>query len=93
MVDQINRQSFRCDWKIQRKLAWEIVVLTGTLSKFGRKEATQLLEDLGAKVTGSVSKKTDIVIFGTDAGSKLDKAHELNIKTMDEEEFEELLQK
>ena len=71
----------------------KIVVLTGTLSKFGRKEATQLLEDLGAKVTGSVSKKTDIVIFGTDAGSKLDKAHELNIKTMDEEEFEELLQK
>ena len=69
------------------------VVLTGTLSKYGRKEATQLLEDCGAKVTGSVSAKTDIVIFGVDAGSKLDKAHALGIRTMDEEEFEELLQK
>lgn len=69
------------------------VVLTGTLSKYGRKEATEILENLGAKVTGSVSAKTDIVIFGTDAGSKLDKANALNIKTMDEEEFEELLQK
>ena len=69
------------------------VVLTGTLSKYGRKEATQFLEDLGAKVTGSVSAKTDIVIFGVEAGSKLDKAHALVIKTMDEEEFEELLQK
>lgn len=69
------------------------VVLTGTLSKYGRKEATEILENLGAKVTGSVSIKTDIVIFGTDAGSKLDKANALNIRTMDEEEFEELLQK
>lgn len=71
----------------------KIIVLTGTLSKYGRKEATQILEDLGAKVTGSVSAKTDIVIFGEEAGSKLDKAHALNIRTMNEEEFEELLQK
>ena len=69
------------------------VVLTGTLSKYGRKEATEMLENLGAKVAGSVSKKTDLVIFGVEAGSKLDKAHELGIKTIDEEEFEELLQK
>ena len=71
----------------------KIVVLTGTLSKYGRKEATELLENLGAKVSGSVSSKTDIVIFGEEAGSKLDKAHALGIRTMDEEEFEELLQK
>lgn len=63
------------------------IVLTGTLSLFGRKEATSLLENLGAKVTGSVSKATDIVIFGVEAGSKLSKAQELGIKTMDEEEF------
>lgn len=63
------------------------IVLTGTLSLFGRKEATLLLENLGAKVTGSVSKATDIVIFGVEAGSKLSKAQELGIKTMDEEEF------
>ncbi len=69
------------------------VVLTGTLSKYGRKEATEILENLGAKVAGSVSSKTDIVIFGEEAGSKLDKAHALGIRTMDEKEFEELLQK
>lgn len=69
------------------------VVLTGTLSKYGRKEATEILENLGAKVSGSVSSKTDIVIFGEEAGSKLDKAHALGIRTMDEKEFEELLQK
>ena len=68
-------------------------VLTGTLSKYGRKEATEILENLGAKVSGSVSAKTDYVIFGEEAGSKLDKAHALGIKTLNEEEFEELLQK
>ena len=68
-------------------------VLTGTLSKYGRKEATEILENLGAKVSGSVSAKTDFVIFGEEAGSKLDKAHALGITTLDEEQFEELLQK
>lgn len=67
------------------------VVLTGTLSKYGRKEATELLENMGAKVAGSVSKKTDIVIYGAEAGSKLDKANELGVRTMDEEEFLSLL--
>ena len=68
------------------------VVLTGTLSKYGRKEATDLLENIGAKVAGSVSKKTDYVVYGVEAGSKLDKARELGVKTLNEEEFEELLQ-
>ncbi|MCD8209448.1 MAG: NAD-dependent DNA ligase LigA [Coprobacillus sp.] len=63
------------------------VVLTGGLSSYGRKEATEILESLGAKVTTSVSKATDIVIAGQDAGSKLDKAQALNIRIMDEEEF------
>ncbi len=67
------------------------VVLTGTLTKYGRKEATEILENLGAKVAGSVSKKTDYVIYGLEAGSKLDKAHELNVKTLSEEEFLSLL--
>lgn len=67
------------------------VVLTGTLSKMGRKEATEMLENLGAKVAGSVSKKTDYVIFGVDAGSKLDKARELGVATLDEESFLELI--
>ena len=67
------------------------VVLTGTLSSMGRKEATALLEDLGAKVTGSVSKATDCVIAGEEAGSKLDKAHSLGITVLSEDEFLALL--
>ena len=68
------------------------VVLTGTLSHYGRKEATNILEDKGAKVSGSVSSKTDVVIYGSEAGSKLDKAHALGIMTMDEDEFINKLQ-
>ena len=67
------------------------VVLTGTLSSYGRKEASDLLENLGAKVTSSVSKATDVVIAGVEAGSKLDKAHSLGITVLDEQEFLELI--
>lgn len=63
------------------------VVLTGGLSRFTRKEAGDLLESLGATVAGSVSKKTDMVIAGEDAGSKLDKARELGIRVLSEDEF------
>lgn len=63
------------------------VVLTGTMEKYGRKEATEILESLGAKVQGSVSKVTDIVVAGIEAGSKLDKAQKLGIRVMNEEEF------
>ena len=69
----------------------KICVLTGTLSSMSRKEATEILENLGAKVTGSVSKSTDIVIAGTEAGSKLDKAQALGIQVMDETEFLSLI--
>lgn len=67
------------------------VVLTGTLSSYGRKEATELLENLGAIVAGSVSKNTDYVIYGIEAGSKLDKAHSLGVKTLSEDEFLQLI--
>lgn len=67
------------------------VVLTGTLSSMGRHEATKLLESLGARVTGSVSKKTDYVICGEDAGSKKTKAEELGIQIIYEDEFYQLL--
>ena len=63
------------------------VVLTGILSSMGRKEATEVLENLGAKVTGSVSKSTDAVIAGEEAGSKLDKAQALGITVLSESEF------
>jgi DNA ligase (NAD+) len=64
--------------------AGKTIVLTGTLESFERKELADLLESLGAKVAGSVSKKTDIVIAGESAGSKLDKARELGIEVWDE---------
>lgn len=67
------------------------IVLTGTLSKFGRKEATEILENLGAHVSSSVSKVTDLVIYGEEAGSKLDKANKLNVRVMNEEEFLDIL--
>jgi DNA ligase (NAD+) len=60
------------------------VVLTGTLEGYDRTTLTELLESLGAKVSGSVSSKTDLVIAGKEAGSKLDKAQELGIQVWDE---------
>ena len=63
------------------------VVLTGTLDTLKRSEAKSWLEAHGAKVTGSVSKKTDLLIAGHDAGSKLTKAQELNVRVMNEAEF------
>ena len=66
------------------------VVLTGTMSR-PRDEIKQILEKLGAKVSSSVSKKTDFVIYGEDAGSKYDKAQALGVKTITEEEMWEML--
>ncbi len=63
------------------------VVLTGTLTQMGRNEAKALLQDMGAKVSGSVSAKTDFVIAGDTAGSKLTKAQELGVTVLTEEEF------
>ncbi|WP_312460639.1 NAD-dependent DNA ligase LigA, partial [Proteiniclasticum sp.] len=63
------------------------VVLTGTLTQFTRKDAEERLLTLGAKVTSSVSKKTDFVIYGEEAGSKLTKAESLGVKTLTEAEF------
>jgi DNA ligase (NAD+) len=69
------------------RLAGKIVVLTGTLPSMTREQATEALERLGAKVAGSVSKKTTYVVFGADAGSKLEKARQLGVETLDEEAF------
>ena len=72
------------------KLAGKTFVLTGTLAKYTRDEAKKMIEDAGGKVTGSVSKKTDYVVAGTDAGSKLDKANQLGVAVIDEKEMEKL---
>ncbi|KEF36260.1 DNA ligase, NAD-dependent [Schinkia azotoformans MEV2011] len=70
--------------EIDSIFAGKTIVLTGKLEQMGRNDAKKELEALGAKVTGSVSKKTDIVIAGEDAGSKLDKALELGLEVWDE---------
>ncbi len=73
------------------KLAGKTFVLTGTLAHFTRDQAKKMIEDAGGKVTGSVSKKTDYVVAGADAGSKLDKAKELAVAVIEEKELEQLV--
>jgi DNA ligase (NAD+) len=74
------------------KLAGKTFVLTGTLAHFTRDEAKKMIEDAGGKVTGSVSKKTDYVVAGADAGSKLDKAKELGVEVIDEREMKNIVE-
>ena len=73
--------------------AGKIVVLTGTLSALSRDEARERIEAAGGRVTGSVSKKTDFVVAGSDAGSKLERARELGIEVLDEARFRAMLGK
>ncbi|MBZ5559613.1 MAG: NAD-dependent DNA ligase LigA [Acidobacteriia bacterium] len=68
-------------------LAGKTFVLTGTLTSMTREQATEAIERLGAKVSGSVSKKTSYVVYGAEAGSKLEKARTLGVETLDEEKF------
>lgn len=67
------------------------IVLTGTLSKYTRKEASDIIETLGGEIVSSVSKTTDIVLAGESAGSKLDKARALDITVIDEAQFEQMI--
>lgn len=73
-------------------LSGKTIVLTGTLTTMTRTEAEEAIARLGGKVTGSVSKKTDLVIAGEKAGSKLEKAEKLGVAVMDEEGFRQLLE-
>ena len=75
------------------KLAGKTFVLTGTLERFTRDEASEMIEKLGGKVSGSVSKKTSYVVAGEAAGSKLKKANELGIPVLSEDEFLEFIRK
>jgi DNA ligase (NAD+) len=74
-------------------LAGKIFVLTGTLKGYSRQEAKQKIEDLGGRVTSSVSKQTDYMVAGKDSGSKLDRATKLGVTILNEEEFSLLSQR
>ena len=71
-------------------LQGKTVVVTGTLKNYGRKDIEDLIVKLGGKASGSVSKKTDYVVAGEEAGSKLDKAKELGVRVLTEEEFDKM---
>ena len=94
LVDRLGRAglAFKGQKKERgTKLAGKTFVLTGTLAKYSRDKAKKMIEDAGGKVAGSVSKKTDYVIAGSDAGSKLEKAKELGVAVIDEGEMEQLI--
>jgi DNA ligase (NAD+) len=74
-----------------QKLAGKSLVFTGGLANRSREQAGEIVQQHGGKVSGSVSKKTDYVVVGTDPGSKYDKAKELGVAILTEQEFEKLV--
>jgi DNA ligase (NAD+) len=91
LIERLRKEGFKFTHEIKRKkegpLEGLTFVLTGTLPTLAREEAKERIESAGGKVVGSVSKKTDYVVAGEEAGSKLDKAKTLEIKVIDEEEL------
>ncbi len=87
LLDEVTPQEAEQPVTTGSPVIGKTVVFTGSLEKFTREEAKARAESLGAKVAGSVSKKTDIVVAGPGAGSKLEKARELGVQTMDEDEW------
>jgi DNA ligase (NAD+) len=96
VIDKLRKAGLQFEQQTKKPkraapLAGKQFVLTGTLPNYSRDEAKKMIEDAGGRVTGSVSKKTDYVVAGADPGSKVDKARELGVKTIDEEELLKLL--
>jgi DNA ligase (NAD+) len=87
LLDEITVEPFIVEQATASEVTGKTVVFTGTLTEMSRSEAKALAERLGAKVAGSVSKKTDFVVAGTDAGSKLKKAEELGLTILTEAEW------
>jgi len=94
LVEKLRRAGLTFKGKKKQRgtaLEGKTFVLTGTLERHTRDEAKKLIEDAGGKVAGSVSKKTDYVVAGAEAGSKLDKAKELGVAVIGEKEMEGLV--
>jgi DNA ligase (NAD+) len=95
LIESLEKAGIKMDESVSvvaasSALAGKSIVVTGTLLKYGREEIERRLRDLGAKASGSVSKKTDFLLAGEKAGSKLEKARELGVRIITEEEFEKL---
>ena len=96
MTEKLKRAGVNLESKAGKKRSSQLqgtqFVLTGRLPTLTRDEAAQLIEQNGGRVTASVSKKTDYLVAGEEAGSKLDKAKELGVKVIDEEAFREMVE-
>jgi len=96
LVEKLRKAGLQFTGKKKQRgtqLAGKTFVLTGTLANHTRDDAKKMIQDAGGRVSGSVSKKTDYVVAGSDAGSKLDKARELGVKVIGEKEMLELVGK
>ncbi len=91
LKEQLTINDFKEIQSLDNLVAGKVVVFTGALSKFTRAEAKAKAESLGAKVTGSISKKTDYLVAGEDAGSKLEKAKKLDVTILTEDEWLDLI--
>jgi DNA ligase (NAD+) len=84
------KMEYEAQSKTDTRFSGKTFVLTGTLPTYSREQAKEIIESFGGKVSGSVSKKTDFVLAGEDAGSKLTKAQSLGVRVIDEKEFDEM---
>ena len=87
LLAEVTVEPFVLEQSTESAVTGKTVVFTGTLTQMSRSEAKALAERLGAKVAGSVSKKTDYVVAGADAGSKLKKAEALGLNVLTEEDW------
>ena len=95
MINKLKQANVNMNYlkeeSIDERFYGKVFVLTGTLEKYTRDEASEIIEKFGGKTSGSVSKKTDYVLVGEDAGSKLRKANELGVKVITEEDFQTMI--
>ena len=89
----VNTKHLKEDNNVDNRFEGKTFVLTGSLSKYSRNEASEIIEKFGGKTSNSVSKKTDYVLAGEEAGSKLDKAQKLGVTVITEQEFENMINK